>query len=78
MPLPDKSDKDCVSKTISIEMKAGKDRKQAMAIALNHCGKSKDKKMELLKLKKEIINELRDIKLMDSIIEKLKKKLMRK
>lgn len=48
MPLPDKSDPDCVGKTIKIEMASGKPKNQATAIGLNHCGKSKkkDKKNE--------------------------------
>lgn len=43
MPLPSKSDvdskKECIEKTIQIEVNAGKPRDQAVAIAHSHCDK---------------------------------------
>lgn len=44
MPLIPGSSKEVVSKNISTEIKAGKPRKQAVAIALNKAGKGKKSK----------------------------------
>lgn len=44
MPLVPGSSNEAVSKNISTEIKAGKPRKQAVAIALNKAGKGKKSK----------------------------------
>ena len=77
--------KDCISKNYKIEVKAGKSKKQAQAIALNHCNKiyggaeKKDEKkeasseLELIRIK--IDEEIQKLYDMSEIVYALKKVL---
>jgi hypothetical protein len=69
--------KDCISKNYKIEIKAGKSKKQAQAIALNHCNKiyggaSKSKKNELNEMKLSILFDELDLELVREDLNGLK------
>ena len=50
MPLRSGRSRDVVTSNIKTEMKAGKPKKQAVAIALRKAGKAKPKKGSMLKI----------------------------
>jgi len=85
MPLKSGSSlKDCISKNYKIEISAGKEKKQAQAIALNHCNKiwggasKSTKKNELEELQLSILFDELDLEIIEEKLEEEKKKWIQK